>query len=49
LDDELKKEYAEEMKKNFTAIPNCMISAVDQSGLLPLKDIIWKMLNAPHD
>jgi GTP-binding protein len=49
LDDELKEEYAEEMKKNFGAIPHCMISAVDQSGLLPLKDIIWKMLNAPHD
>jgi GTP-binding protein len=49
LDDELKEEYAEEMKKNFGAITHCMISAVDQSGLLPLKDIIWKMLNAPHD
>jgi GTP-binding protein len=49
LDDELKKEYAEEMKKNFTAIPNCMISAVDQSGLLSLKDIIWKILNTTHE
>jgi GTP-binding protein len=49
LDDELKKEYAEEMKKNFTVIPNCMISAVDQSGLLSLKDIIWKILNATHE
>ena len=49
LDEELKSEYAEEMIKNFGEIPHCMISAVDQSGLLPLKDLIWKILNAPHD
>lgn len=48
LDDELKAEYAEEMKKNFGEIPHCMISAVDQSGLLPLKDMIWKILNTPN-
>ena len=48
LDDELKSEYAEEMTKNFGEIPYCMISAVDQSGLLPLKDMIWKILNASH-
>ena len=48
LDEELKSEYAEEMKKNFGEIPHCMISSVDQSGLLPLKDMIWKILNAPH-
>ena len=48
LDEELRTEYAQEMKKNFGEIPHCMISAVDQSGLLPLKDIIWKILNAPH-
>ena len=48
LDDELKSEYAEEMTKIFGEIPYCMISAVDQSGLLPLKDMIWKILNASH-
>ena len=48
LDDELKSEYAEEMMKNFGEIPYCMISALDQSGLLPLKDMIWKILNASH-
>jgi GTP-binding protein len=48
LDEELKSEYAEEMTKNFGEIPHCLISAVDQSGLLPLKDLIWKILNAPH-
>ena len=48
LDEELRMEYSEEMKKNFGEIPHCMISAVSQSGLLALKDIIWKILNAPH-
>lgn len=48
LDDELKSEYAEEMMKNFGEIPYCMISAVDKSGLIPLKDMIWKILNASH-
>ena len=49
LDDELKAEYAEEMETNFGDIPFCMISMVDQSGLIPLKDLIWKKLNAPND
>ena len=48
LDDELKAEYADEMKKNFGEIPHCMISAIDQSGLLPLKDLIFKLLNSTH-
>ena len=48
LDDELKSEYAEEMMKNFGEIPYCMISALDQSGLLLLKDMIWKILNASN-
>ena len=48
LDDELKSEYAEEMTKSFGEIPYCMISAVDKSGLLPLKDMIWKILNTSH-
>ena len=49
LDDELKAEYAEEMKTNFGDIPYCMISVLDESGLIPLKDLIWKKLNAPND
>tara|TARA_B100001057_G_scaffold451505_1_gene494559 strand:+ start:2318 stop:3328 length:1011 start_codon:yes stop_codon:yes gene_type:complete len=49
LDEELKSEYAKEMIKNFGEIAYCMISAVDQSGLIHLKDLIWKTLNAPHD
>jgi len=49
LDDDLKAEYAEEMETNFGDIPFCMISVVDQSGLIPLKDLIWKKLNAPND
>jgi len=48
LDEELRAEYAEEMEKNFGKISHCMISAVDQSGLKALKDLIWKKLNAPH-
>src|SRR6056300_24297 len=48
LDEELRAEYAEEMKKNFGKISHCMISAVDQSGLKARKDLIWKKLNAPH-
>ena len=48
LDEELKSEYLEEMKKNFGEIPHCMISAVDQSGLPHLKDILWKILNPAH-
>ena len=48
LDEELKSEYVEEMKKNFGEIPHCMVSAVDQSGLVHLKDIIWKILNPAH-
>ena len=48
LDEELKSEYAEEMIKNFGKIPHCMISALDQSGLLSLKDMIWKILNTSH-
>ena len=49
LDDELKAEYAKEMEKIFGEISHCMISAIDQRGLIPLKDLIWKKLNAPND
>ena len=48
LDEELRAEYAEEMEKNFGEISHCMISAVDQSGLKALKDLIWKKLNTPN-
>ncbi len=48
LDEELKSEYLEEMKKKFGEIPHCMVSAVDQSGLPHLKDIVWKILNPTH-
>ena len=48
LDEELKSEYLEEMKKNFGEIPHCMVSAVDQSGLPRLKDLVWKILNPAH-
>ena len=48
LDEELKSEYLEKMKKNFGEIPHCMVSAVDQSGLPHLKDIVWKILNPAH-
>jgi len=48
LDEELKAEYALEMKRHFGNLPHCMISAVDQTGLSALKDMIWKILNAPN-
>lgn len=48
LDEELKAEYALEMKRHFGNLPHCMISAVDQTGLSALKDLIWKILNAPN-
>ena len=49
LDNELKEEYAREMNENFKNVSHCMISAVDQSGLVALKDLIWKSLNTPYD
>tara|TARA_A100001011_G_scaffold158664_1_gene167038 strand:- start:861 stop:1871 length:1011 start_codon:yes stop_codon:yes gene_type:complete len=49
LDDELKAEYAKEMEKIFGETSHCMISAIDQRGLITLKDLIWKKLNAPND
>jgi GTP-binding protein len=48
LDEELKAEYALEMKRHFGNLPHCMISAVDQTGLSALKDLIWKILNSPN-
>lgn len=42
LDDELKAEIAEELP---TSVQTIFISAVAQTGLVELKDIIWKTLN----
>jgi len=49
LDNELYKEYSKELNENFKNINYCMISAVEQSGLIELKDLIWKSLNKPHE
>ena len=49
LDNELNEEYAKEMKENFKNFPYCMISALDKSGLLELKDLIWKSINKIYD
>ena len=49
LDNELKKEYSKELNENFKNINYCMISAVEQTGIVELKDLIWKYLNKPHE
>ena len=49
LDNELSKEYSKELNEYFKNINYCMISAVEQSGLVELKDLIWKSLNKPHE
>ena len=49
LDNELKEEYDQEMKKTFKNTPYCMISAVDHSGLVKLKDLIWKSINTTRE
>jgi GTP-binding protein len=41
LDDELK----EEIQKDLPDVPNVFISSVAQTGLVELKDMIWKELN----
>jgi GTPase len=41
LDDELK----EEIQKDMPAVPYVFISSVTQTGLMDLKDLIWKALN----
>jgi len=43
IDDELKKMLEAELPKG---LPYIFISAVAQAGLVELKDILWKMLNA---
>ncbi|MEK9782582.1 MAG: GTPase ObgE, partial [Flavobacteriales bacterium] len=45
LDDELYREYEEEMATSFRGIPYFMISSVAQTGLQELKDGLWKILN----
>ena len=49
LDNELKKEFSKELNENFKNTNYCMISAVEQSGLVELKDLIWKSLNKSHE
>lgn len=45
LDDELKAEYAIEMKDAFGDIPHLMISSVSQMGTMDLKDALWQLIN----
>ena len=45
LDDELKAEMKAELDEQFTDVPYLYISSVAQTGLMPLKDALWKMLN----
>ncbi len=45
LDDELKAEYAIEMKEAFGDIPHLMISSVSQMGTMDLKDALWQLIN----
>ena len=45
LDDELKEEYAKEMKTLFKEIPHLIISSETQYHLMELKDALWKLLN----
>lgn len=42
LDDELKQEMKKELPKE---IPHIFISSVTQTGLMELKDLLWKLLN----
>ena len=43
LDDELKEAISKELPKN---IPHLFISSVTNTGLVELKDLLWKTLNA---
>ncbi len=45
LDDELKAEYAMEMKTLFNKTPHLIISSTTQYHLIELKDALWKLLN----
>ena len=46
LDDELKQEYAKEMKALFKKTPHLITSSATQYHLMELKDALWKLLNA---
>ena len=46
LDDELKEEYAIEMKSLFKKTPHLIISRTTQYHLIELKDALWKVLNS---
>ncbi|QWX82977.1 GTPase ObgE [Cellulophaga sp. HaHaR_3_176] len=45
LDDELKEEMAKELDVEFEGTPYHFISSVVQTGLIELKDKLWRMLN----
>ena len=47
LDDELKRELDLELKEELEGVPYLYISSVAQTGLLELKDEIWKLIE--HD
>ncbi len=47
LDDELKQELDLELKQELEGVPYLYISSVAQTGLLELKDEIWKLIE--HD
>jgi len=46
LDDELKEEYAKEMKSLFKKTPHLIISSATKYHLTELKDALWKVLNS---
>lgn len=45
LDAELKAEMKTQLDKDFKGIPYLFFSAVAQTGLMELKDTLWKMMN----
>lgn len=45
LDEELKTELDAELKKDLKGVPYMFISSVAQTGLLELKDAIWKLIH----
>ena len=45
--DMLDEELMNEMEQDLPQIPSLFISSVAQKGLLELKDILWKAINAP--
>ena len=45
LDEELKKEYTEEMNTLFKDTPHLIISSVTQYQLIELKAALWKLIN----